>query len=842
MPILVIVESPGKIKSVEHYLGKGYKAMASFGHIMDLDRKTMSVDIEHDFAPEYKVTPDKKEVVRKLKSAASSASEVLLASDNDREGEFISWSVAKVLGLKNPKRLRFGSITKSELAKAIKKPDKIDKNLVQAQQARRILDRIVGYTLSPLLSKKVKGGSMSAGRVQSVIVRLIVDREKEIKTFLSNGADSYYRVCGTFNASKIVLNTVLHDLKKKDKKHFEGEQSKLSPNDTTDEPKDVMAVLKDCAKSTFMVKHVFEKEGLKQPSAPYLTSTLQQDAARKLGFPVKKTMQVAQKLYEKGRITYMRTDSTNLSPDAHSAIKAYVLATYGKKYYREKEYKTKEKHAQEAHEAIRPTDFNNLNAGDNDDERRLYTLIWKRTVASQMSPATTLKTFMQISISRNDKYYFESSIEKIVFPGFLKVYNIKNLEKEEGDEEEILGEDVKVPKEGTELTMQNIVAKQDYSKPPPRYNEASLLKNMKKLEIGRPATVASLITTIQERGYVTYGNSPGVSKQSHVFTLTNKKKIEVEEKTINLAKDTKKLIPTDLGMIVTEYLLENFSEIMDYQFTALMEEKLDKVASGEKQWTKVLQKFYDKFKPLVDKAQKAEGKYSDKFNRKLGVDSSGREIVATRTRNGPAVRLAIDEKHAVYADIKEPLTIETITLKEAMKLLKEKAKYPMKLGVHQGVDVMLNKGKFGFYLRMGDTTANVPDDKITLSDAVKLLVARKKSVLKQFETDKKSYTIMEGKTAEDGKKYNNYVSIVNKKSKIKKKSFVSLPADVNLEELTIEKLEKLIDEGFEKKKNRFGKRKFGKKKGEAGENDGAKPERQNTKQNARQKRHVNKRK
>jgi len=642
--ILVIVESPGKIKKLQTILGDKYQVVASVGHIIDLHPKKMSIDIKNNFKPEYFIIGssdivgdkydkrfDKTNVVVDLRKFAKKADDILLAADEDREGEMIAWSVAHILELdiKKAKRITFNSITKTELEKAIKNPRTIDMDLVDAQKSRRILDRIIGFEISPILWKSI-GASLSAGRVQSVVTRLLIEKENEIKEFLQKENTDYFKFTGIFGINKKKLNAILFDSKGKNRVKLENESQARN-------------LMKLFSKSDYTIKDIIEKDSIKNPSPPFTTSTLVQEASRKLGFTVKRTNSAAQKLYEAGYITYMRTDSVNLSKEAMENIKKYVLAKYGEDYYRGINYEAKTKNTQEAHEACRPTDvsieFIKESAKDKigNDEIKLYLLIWKRTVASQMKPAKIKLTDIHISSNKVKDYVFLSQISNIAFAGFLKVYNIKNIEKDEKnddsddelDEESIV--EIKLPKIGSEVSVDNIIGEQEYMKPPTRYNEASLVNKLdpKNLNIGRPSTYGTIFSTIQDRGYVITGDIEGLEKDSLIICWDGAKIKETMKKVL-IGKETNRLIPTSLGILVTDFLIKNFAQIVDYNFTALMEELLDKIAEGKKVWYKILEEFYNNFHPVVEKLLKSKDTVKSDMTRVLGNHPKlGHEIVAT---------------------------------------------------------------------------------------------------------------------------------------------------------------------------------------------------------------------
>ena len=647
---LVIVESPAKAKTIEKFLGKDYKVMSSYGHIRDLKTKEFSIDIEHDYAPQYVIPADKKKLVSELKSEAKSAEQVWLASDEDREGEAISWHLYEVLGLKpeNTKRIVFHEITKNAILHAIETPRDININLVNAQQARRVLDRIVGFELSPILWRKVKP-ALSAGRVQSVAVRLIVEREREINEFVSEAA---FRVIANF-----ILpdgTTVL----------------KAELNRRLKDKKEVEAFLESCKNASFTIDDITTKPVKKSPAPPFTTSTLQQEAARKLGYSVSQTMMIAQRLYESGLITYMRTDSVNLSDLALGTAKEAIFETYGEKYYKFRQYHTKSKGAQEAHEAIRPTYISNVEAGSSSQEKKLYELIRKRTIACQMADAELERTTISVGISGQTERFVAVG-EVISFEGFLQVYMESNDDDTEKEQENGLLPPVKLHET---LSLKDIVATERFTQRPPRYTEASLVRRLEELGIGRPSTYAPTIQTIQNREYVVKGDKEGVERAYTVVSLS-KGKIEEAEKTETVGADRNKLMPTDIGTVVNDFLMEYFPDVLDYNFTASVEKEFDSVAEGELVWTKAIDKFYKIFHPIVEAtaAVKTEHKVGE---RELGIDpKSGNPVFVKIGRYGPVVQIGAahaDDKEAPkpqFASLMKGQSIDTITLEEAMIFL-----------------------------------------------------------------------------------------------------------------------------------------------------------------------------
>lgn len=717
---LVIVESPAKAKTIEKFLGKDYKVMSSYGHIRDLKTKEFSIDIEHDYAPQYVIPADKKKLVSELKSEAKSAEQVWLASDEDREGEAISWHLYEVLGLKpeNTKRIVFHEITKNAILHAIETPRDININLVNAQQARRVLDRIVGFELSPILWRKVKP-ALSAGRVQSVAVRLIVEREREINEFVSEAA---FRVIANF-----ILpdgTTVL----------------KAELNRRLKDKKEVEAFLESCKNASFTIDDITTKPVKKSPAPPFTTSTLQQEAARKLGYSVSQTMMIAQRLYESGLITYMRTDSVNLSDLALGTAKEAIFETYGEKYYKFRQYHTKSKGAQEAHEAIRPTYISNAEAGSSSQEKKLYELIRKRTIACQMADAELERTTISVGISGQTERFVAVG-EVISFEGFLQVYMESNDDDTEKEQENGLLPPVKLHET---LSLKDIVATERFTQRPPRYTEASLVRRLEELGIGRPSTYAPTIQTIQNREYVVKGDKEGVERAYTVVSLS-KGKIEEAEKTETVGADRNKLMPTDIGTVVNDFLMEYFPDVLDYNFTASVEKEFDSVAEGELVWTKAIDKFYKIFHPIVEAtaAVKTEHKVGE---RELGIDpKSGNPVFVKIGRYGPVVQIGAahaDDKEAPkpqFASLMKGQSIDTITLEEALKLFD----LPRTVGEYEGKVMVAAVGRFGPFIRHDGKFVSIPKDlnplTITAEEAIALIEGKRvkdeQRFIKKFEED-----------------------------------------------------------------------------------------------------------
>ncbi len=738
---LVIVESPAKAKTIEKFLGKDYKVMSSYGHIRDLRKKDISIDVENDFTPVYEIPADKKQLVADLKKAAKEAETVWLASDEDREGEAIAWHLFEVLGLDPAKtrRIVFHEITKNAILNAIENPRAIDIDLVDAQQARRVLDRIVGFELSPVLWRKIKP-SLSAGRVQSVAVRLIVDREKEIENFKS---EPYFRVTARF---ALPDGTVL--------------RAELSRRLSTEDA--AREFLADCARGDYKVTDISVKPLKKSPAPPFTTSTLQQEASRKLGFTVAQTMMVAQRLYEAGHITYMRTDSLNLSQLALNSIASLITSELGEKYLHIRKYHTSSKGAQEAHEAIRPTYVEQETIDGTAQEKRLYRLIRQRTLASQMADAQIEKTTVEI-LPEHRKEHFTATGEVVKFDGFLRVY----LEGTDDEAEQAEADSMLPPMTvGETLTAADVTATERFTLAPPRYTEASLVKKMEELGIGRPSTYAPTISTIQNREYVEKGEQTGTPRDLTVLTLDKMGKISASVHTEMTGGEKGKLIPTDTGVIVNEYLTENFPDILDYDFTAEMEEKFDHIAEGNSEWQKEIATFYKLFHPQVDKA--AETRTEHKVGeRVLGTDPASGEPVSVKIgRFGPVVQIGTGEGDTKprFASLRKEQSIFDITLDEALKLFD----LPRTLGDFEGKTVVAAVGRFGPYIRHDSKFVSIPDDlsptEITLDEAVALIEAKRKAdaekIIKTFE-ENDGLTILHGR-------YGPYISYNKNNYKIPK--------------------------------------------------------------------------
>ena len=697
---LVIVESPAKARTIEKFLGKDFQVESSFGHIVDLPTKELGVNVEDDFKPKYRVSSDKKAIVKKLKELAKKAEMVWLASDEDREGEAIAWHLAETLKIDKEriKRIVFHEITKSAIQKAIENPRGIDYNLVDAQQARRVLDRIVGYELSPVLWRKIKGG-LSAGRVQSVSVRLIVERERDIEAFQPQAA---YRIDAEF--------------KNADSRVFKARLSKTFPTKEAAEQ-----FLQQNINADFKVSDLEKKPAKKSPAPPFTTSTLQQEASRKLFFSVSKTMTMAQRLYESGLITYMRTDSTNLSNEARKAAEQEITEVYGSEYSRPRNYASKAKGAQEAHEAIRPTDFSRQAVNVDRDQARLYELIWKRAIASQMSEAKLERTNVKINTNSHQEV-FAASGEVIKFDGFLKVYL-------EGTDEEDLEQQGMLPAlvVGQAVYNNYITATQRYTRPPYRYTEASLVKKLEELGIGRPSTYAPTISTIQNRGYVEKGTVEGEKRKYTQLTLEGG---SIKDKTLTekVGSDKGKLVPTDIGMIVTDFLVNNFENILDYNFTAKVEEDFDDIAEGKENWTEMMKTFYKDFHPQVEDVQQNAERESGE--RVLGVHpETGRQVSVKLGKFGPMVQIGTveDEEKPLFASLTPDQQLNSITFEEAMDLFE----LPKNLGSYEGQDIEVNNGRFGPYVRFGKKFISLPKGvnplSVELEEAIQLIKDKEKA-------------------------------------------------------------------------------------------------------------------
>lgn len=758
---LVIVESPAKAKTIQKFLGNNFIVKSSFGHIRDLPKNQLSVDIKNNFTPTYATDPDKKKIIDELKKESKEAPNVWLASDEDREGEAIAWHLSEALQLTKDKRKRivFHEITKKAIEESIKNPRDIDLNLVNAQQARRILDRLVGYELSPILWKKIKA-NLSAGRVQSVAVRLIVEREKEIQNFETK---SFFKVAALFETNH---------------QNFKAE---LDTKFNTE--KEALDFLEKCKNALFTVESIETKPSKRSPSAPFTTSTLQQEASRKLGFSVAQTMMIAQRLYEAGHITYMRTDSVNLSELALDTAQEVIGDFYGKKYPQKRQFTTKSKNAQEAHEAIRPTYINKLQIEGDKNEQKLYELIWKRTVASQMADAILEKTIAKISINTTNETFIAQG-EVIQFDGFLKLY----MESADDDDTTDNNKDNTILpplKQGQAVNLKNILAQQKFTHHPPRYTEASLVKKLEELGIGRPSTYAPTISTIQKRDYVEKRDKEGIPREYTMLTLENKK-IKKETKTEITGAEKAKLFPTDLGILVTEFLIKYFPEIMDYQFTANVEEEFDEIALGKLDWKKMLQKFYYPFhKDVVKTIEESERSTGERI---LGADpKTGKTVIARIGRFGPLVQLGEpnDNEKPVYAKMPKNLSIQTITLKQALNLFQ----LPKTLGLYNNKEVIVNIGRFGPYILHDGKFVSIPKNE----DPYEITFDRAIELIQQKQSASQSKTIQsfesEGIQVLNGR-YGPYISYNKKNYKI--------PKDKDPKQLTLDEIIQIIGDDFKK--------------------------------------------
>ena len=763
---LVIVESPAKAKTIEKFLGSGYKVLSSYGHIRDLKQKAFSIDVENNFKPIYEIPDDKKKVVDQLKSEAKKADMVWLASDEDREGEAISWHLFEVLGLapETTRRIVFHEITKTAILKAIENPRDIDVNLVNAQQARRILDRLVGFELSPVLWRKIRP-SLSAGRVQSVAVRLIVEREREIHAFKSEAS---------YKVSAIFLNPEGVEIRAELSHRF----------NTIDEAREF---LKTCQLSSYCIEDITTKPLKKSPAPPFTTSTLQQEAARKLGYTVAKTMMLAQRLYENGLITYMRTDSVNLSDLALQTSRETIEKIMGPEYVKTRQFSTHTKGAQEAHEAIRPTYMCNEKVEGTAQEQRLYELIWKRTIASQMADAQLEKTTATIGMDSTDNKFVASG-EVITFDGFLKVYRESSDDETDNEDESRF---LPAVQEGDNLKWKEITARERFTLAPPRYTEASLVRKLEELGIGRPSTYAPTISTVQNRGYVEKGNREGTKRNFGILHLDADGLTE-ETRSETVGSEKSKLLPTDVGIVVTDFLVENFPQIMDYNFTASVEKEFDEVAEGETSWTGMIDRFYSDFHPLVQKTTSVKGEHRV-GERVLGTDPvSGKPVSVKIGRFGPIAQIGTveDEEKPRFASLRKEHSLESITLEEALELFT----LPRTLGDFEGKTLTVGEGRFGPYLRCENQYVSIPKEldpiTITMEDAIELIrqkrEAEAKKIIKSFD-EEPGLQILNGR-------YGPYIAYEKKNYKI--------PTDVNPADLTLEACFKVIELQKTKAENR----------------------------------------
>jgi DNA topoisomerase-1 len=750
---LVIVESPAKAKTIEGYLGKDFKVASSMGHVRDLPKGGDAIDIKNGYEPTYEISPDKKEVIAQLKKLAGDAEMVYLASDDDREGEAISWHLKEVLDLNDAKtrRIVFTEITRKAILNALENPRGIDIDLVNAQQARRVLDRLVGYELSPILWKKIKTG-LSAGRVQSVAVRLVVEREREISEFQPNSA---YRV------------TALFDL-------GDGKQLSAELGERFEKEEDALAFLESCKGAKFSIADLQTKPAKRSPAPPFTTSTLQQEASRKLGFSVMQTMMVAQKLYEAGKISYMRTDSVNLSDEARQDAIRQIEASYGKNFVQPRQYKTKSSSAQEAHEAIRPTDFSVTNPGMDRNALRLYELIWRRAIASQMADAELEKTTATIGISTNDRTLTATG-EVIRFEGFLKVY----MESADDEDEEENGKVLPPLEIGQDLSLAWLRARQVFTRHPPRYTEASLVKKLEEMGIGRPSTYAPTISTIQKRGYIVKESREGVERAYNVFTLENDK-IDRRQETEITGAEKNKLFPTNTAMVVNDFLVEHFPDVTDYSFTSEIEQEFDEIASGKLEWRKMIDEFYNPFHKKVARTEKVERSSVGK-SRELGVDpKTGKNVYAKLGKFGAYVQIGENPddnggEKPKFASLRPGQFIENITLEEALELFK----LPREIGEFEGKPLTVNIGRFGPYILHDKKFVSIPktDDPYTIQAerAIELVKAKREAdarkTIKEFE-ENPDIKVLNGR-------FGPYIKAGKKNIKIPKDK---VPAELTLEE------------------------------------------------------------
>jgi DNA topoisomerase-1 len=760
---LVIVESPSKAKTIQKYLGDEYIIESSYGHVRDLPKKDISIDVANNFEPNYVVTDDKKDVVKRLKKLAKEVDEILLATDEDREGEAISWHLCKILGIdeNKAKRITYTEVTKDAILKAINNPRKLDMGLVNAQQARRVLDRIVGYELSPVLWKKVKP-SLSAGRVQSVAVRIVVEREREINAFNS---ESFFKVAALFivkdkNGKETILKAELP-------KRLQTEA-------------ETMALLEKCKESEFTINAIEKKPATKNPAAPFITSTLQQEASRKMGFPVAKTMSVAQKLYEAGHISYMRTDSVTLSQTAVNAAVSAITKSYGEEYVKVRKYSTKAKDAQEAHEAIRPTNFEVSEAGSNFDEKRLYDLIWKRAISSQMSSAKLERTIVSIDISKADEQ-FQAKGEVLIFDGFLKVY-LEGKDDEDDDEDEDVSGMLPPLSNGQNLDPQEISGTERFTKASARYTEASLVKKLEELGIGRPSTYAPTISTIQRRNYVEKTNRDGEERKYVILSLKGNK-ISNTKGTELTGAEKMKLFPTDIGSVVNDFLIEHFADILDYDFTAQMEESFDKIEEGKISWSETVAKFYKPFhKSVEDTIETAERASGERI---LGKDpKSGHTLLVRVGRYGPMAQIGAPEEveKPQFAKLLPTQSIETITLEEAIELFI----LPRVVGDFEGEEVKAAIGRFGPYLLhkkkfVSITKASELDPyTIKIKDAIQLIEEKRVADINKFimEFEEEDIQVLNGR-------WGPYIK--------KGKANFKIPKEVEAEKLTLAEVLEIIE-------------------------------------------------
>ena len=777
--ILVIVESPGKIAKINQYLGSDYIVKASFGHVQDLDKNTLSIDVENNFKPFYITSPDKVKVVKELKALAKECSDVILAADGDREGEAIAYSLATVLGLKEPKRIIFHEITKTALLKALEKPTTINYDMFYAQQARRLLDRLVGYKISPVLWKYLSAGAKSAGRVQSVVVKIIIDQENEINKSISQ---SYFKTTSEFTFKEDTkLNATLQN------------GNKMYQFESEEKSKEFLSKINKETK--YKVISVENKKSIRKPSVPFITSSLQQEASTKLHFNVKKTMDVAQKLYENGLITYMRSDSPNISKDAIEDAKKYIIKTFGQEYSDPKTYESKNANSQDAHECVRPTHLEIPEPdGIEGDQKKLYSLIWKRTIASQMSNAQVNIQTIQIDLLNNESIlifnqvqtYFVSTLENVEFPGYLIVYD-NSLE----DEDKVIGKLAIKTKD--KLDLQKITISEEYTKPPLRYNEAALVKYLEKNGIGRPSTYASIISKVIERKYVEIKNVDGTKKESKQIFFDSKFKIKEITRELFIGREQNKLVPTLMGIEVNNFMMKYFEPIMDIEFTSNFETFLDKISEGKANWVTILKTFYDKFNPIVEKLndeavslKKIGGDVSDRL---LGKDPDGKNIFAGIGKYGPYIKIETDDSKKFRFTKLSEIDVKDVTLDYAIELLK----WPKNLGKIGNAIVTLNDGPHGIYFKYNGKNYSIKND-INIEtidiDMARKIIEADPYALKSFKVSNKVLNIKKGE-------YGHYIQIVAGTQK----QNISIPSKYNIETLTIDQVLSIVsDKNGTKKK------------------------------------------
>ncbi len=788
--VLIIVESPAKIAKLESFLKNhndtDYKIVASYGSVYDLDPKSMSIDFENKYEPFYTLKESNKlmktnykEISSNIKSLSLKASKTLVASDPDLEGTSLGYNIVNMLKIKNYKRISFTEISQKAIINAVDNPREFDMNEINAQKCRRVVDRLIGYLLSPLVSSMFNG-SLSAGRCQSVVLKLIQEREDEIKDFFTKEDSSYFKISGNFVHKKNKFKAILFK---------ENKICKIIEND------EVLKFLKNASKSLFTVNNITEKISTLKPSEPFETSTLQQEAFRKLGMDIKRTMTTAQKLYEKGLITYMRTDSTNISVDAMKKIKKTVIENYGEEYYQENIYKTKSASAQEAHECIRITDPKVKYIDIDSDLNKLYSLIWKRTISSQMSNAKIKNIIIDIEISKYAEldYYFQAISKKIIFDGFLKVYLEGKDDEDDENLEEFIG---KIPKIGDEIEMIDITANQLYEKPPSRYVASSLVNILKKKGIGRPSTYVTMIDTNFTKKYMEIKDIKGVKKEVINYSIKTSipKKIEIEETFISLGEEKKKIVPTTIGTQIITFLLKHFSTEISYDFTSNMETQMDEIAKGNLIWYKIVDKFYKQLLPKIDelKVNMKDIKNNNINARLLGKDDDGNEIYALTTKNGDAVSKKVNNK-SIYGNITDPYSIDTITLKQALKL------FPKVIGQHNDKDIILKRGKENSYLEYNNKTYSIEGDKIKLNEAIEIIKEKDKSDLgeKTLTYNSKKITVL-FKTGQ----YGNYFVVKDSK----KKKCYSIPKDIEIKKITEQEIIDILNKPKPVFKKKFTKK------------------------------------